>query len=214
MLTIHHLGVSQSERIIWLCEELGLPYQLKCYQRDPATMLAPAEFKALHPLGTAPIISDGDLVLPESGAIIDYIIGKYGSGRLSVPPSSPEFANYVFWFHFANASLMPNMMLPMAFQFAGASGDHIPALKSLLSRKDAAFALIEKRLGEAPYFAGQAFTAADIIMLFPLTTMRNFCAVDLASFPNLLAYLKRIGERPAYQRAMAKGDPEMKPNLC
>ena len=213
MLTIHHLGVSQSERIIWLCEELGIPYALKRYQRDPATMLAPAEFKALHPLGTAPIITDGDLVLPASGAIIDSITGKYGNGPLSVPPSSPELANYVFWFHFANASLMPNMMLPMAFQFAGASGDQVPALKSLMSRKDSAFALIEKRLGEAPYFAGPEFTAADIIMLFPLTTMRNFCAVDLTHFPNLRAYLKRIGERPAYQRAMAKGDPEMKPNL-
>ncbi len=209
MITVHHLGVSQSERIVWLCEELGIPYELKRYQRDPVTQLAPAEYKALHPLGTAPIITDGDLVLPESGAIIEYIIGRYGKGRLQVGPECQNFADYVFWFNFANASLMPNLMGPMILQFAGLDGDGVPALKSLLSRKDSAFALIEKRLGEAPYFAGDEFTAADIIMLFPLTTMRSFCAVDLADFPNLQAYLQRIGKRPAYQRAMAKGDPGM-----
>lgn len=213
MITVHHLGISQSERIIWLCEELGISYELKRYQRDPVTQLAPAEYKAIHPLGTAPIITDGDLVLPESGAIIEYVIGRYGKDRLKVEPDSPNFADYVFWFHFANASMMPNLMGPMILQFAGIAGDDVPVLKSLLARKDSAFALIEKRLGEAPYFAGEEFTAADIIMLFPLTTMRSFCAVSLDDFPNLRAYLKRIGERPAYQRAMARGDPGMAPNL-
>lgn len=213
MITIHHLGVSQSERIIWLCEELGIPYELKRYQRDPVTQLAPAEYKALHPIGTAPIITDGDLVLPESGAIIEYIIGRYGNGRLAVAPDQPNFADYLFWFHFANASMMPNLMGPMILQVAGTDPADNPMLQSLMARKDSAFALIEKRLGEVPYFAGKEFTAADIIMLFPLTTMRAFCAVDLANFPNLRAYLRCIGQRPAYQRAMAKGDPDMAPKL-
>ena len=102
MLTVHHLGVSQSERIVWLMEELGVPYELKRYDRDPTTRLAPAEYKALHPMGTAPIITDGDVVLPESGAIIEYVIGKYGEGRLAVKPDAANFADYVFWLHFAN----------------------------------------------------------------------------------------------------------------
>lgn len=214
MITIHHLGVSQSERIIWLCEELGLPYELKRYQRDPVTQLAPVEYKALHPLGTAPIITDGDLVLPESGAIIEYLIGRYGQGRLALPPASPDYPHYVFWLHFANASMMPSLMGPMILKMAGLEGVEQPVLQSFMKRQDSAFALIEQRLGEAPYFAGQAFTAADIIMLFPLSTMRAFCPLDLSRFPNLRAYLQRIGARPAYQRAMAKGDPDMAPVLA
>ena len=208
MITVHHLGISQSERIVWLCEELEIPYQLQRYERDPVTRLAPATFKALHPLGTAPIITDGDLVLPESGAIIEYIIGKYGRGRLAVSPENPDYANYVFWLHFANGSLMPSMMVNLLVGILGGGEDN-SIIQTLNGRSAKAFALIEKRLGEAPYFAGKEFTAADIIMLFPLTTMRNFTPIDLARFPNLQAYLKRIGERPAYQRAMAKGDPGM-----
>lgn len=212
MITVHHLGVSQSERIVWLCEELEIPYQLVRYERDPVTQLAPPAYKALHPLGTAPIITDGDLVLPESGAIIDYIIGRYGQGRLTLPPDNPDFANYVFWFHFANASLMPNLMGDMLVALAGGGAEN-PLAQMLNARKESAFALIEKRLGEAPYFAGQEFTAADIIMLFPLTTMRSFVSIDFSRFPNLRAYLHRIGARPAYQRAMAKADPGMSPKL-
>ncbi|MGI4861548.1 MAG: glutathione S-transferase, partial [Janthinobacterium lividum] len=109
MLTIHHLGISQSERIIWLCEELELPYELKRYARDPVTILAPPELKALHPLGTAPIITDGPLVLAESGAIIEYILAKHGDGRLAPAPGAPEFADYLYWFHFANGTLQPAM---------------------------------------------------------------------------------------------------------
>jgi glutathione S-transferase len=208
LITVHHLGISQSERIVWLCEELELPYQLQRYERDAVTRLAPATFKALHPLGTAPIITDGDLVLPESGAIIEYILGKYGRGRLTVSPDSPDYADYVFWFHFANGSMMPNMMVNLLVGMLGAA-DGNPVIESLNQRSAKGFALIEKRLGEAPYFAGKEFTAADVIMLFPLTTMRNFTPIDLANFPNLHAYLQRIGARPTYQRAMAKGDPGM-----
>src|SRR3954454_2488027 len=105
MLTIHHLRKSQSERIIWLCEELGLPYELKCYDRDPVTMLASPAYKALHPAGTAPVITDGDLVLGESGAIMDYIIAKHGGGRLALGTNHPDFAEYLYWFQFANGGM-------------------------------------------------------------------------------------------------------------
>ena len=209
MLTVHHLGVSQSERIVWLCEELGVPYELKVYDRDPVTRLAPPEYKALHPLGTAPIITDGDLVLPESGAIIEYVIGKYGNGRLSVRPGEPGFADYLFWLHFANASMMTRHMMLLGV----AADDDNPRVRWVRERAKATWDLVEARLGEAPYFAGEAFTAADIIMLFPLTTMRAFTPIQLEAYPNIRAYLQRIGERPAYQRAMAKGDPKMAPML-
>ena len=209
MLTVHHLGVSQSERIVWLCEELGVPYEFKRYDRvPPGRGLGPTDYKALHPLGTAPIITDGDVVLPESGAIMEYIIGKYGQGRLAVGPDRPNFADYLFWFHFANASMLPSQ--------SGAPrdpADQSPMAQFLRARAERPWALIEDRLGKVPYFAGQEFTAADIIMVFGLTTMRAFAPRDLSSSPNTLAYLKRIGERPAYRRAMQKGDPQMEPML-
>ncbi len=209
MLTVHHLGVSQSERIVWLCEELGIPYELKLYERDKVTRLGPPEYKALHPLGTAPIITDGDVVLPESGAIIDYIIGKYGNGRLAVGPDAANFADYLFWFHFANASLMPSLMRMMGADPA----DQSLRARFMQARAESAWMMVETRLGEVPYFAGNDFTAADIIMVFILTTARAFVPKDLAPYPNIRAYLQRIGERPAYQRAMAKGDPTMTPML-
>ena len=210
MLTVHHLGVSQSERIVWLCEELEIPYELKVYERDPITRMAPPEYKALHPVGTAPIITDGDVVLPESGAIIEYIIGKYGDGRLAVGPEAPNFADYLFWFHFANASMMPRQMRMMGAQ---AGGEETPMQRFMRQRAEQSWDLVEARLGDAPYFAGDDFTAADIIMGFVLTTMRAFAKRDLAAYPDIRAYLQRIGERPAYRRAMAKGDPKMAPML-
>jgi len=210
MLTVHHLGVSQSERIVWLCEELGIPYELKRYDRDPVTRMGPPEYKALHPVGTAPIITDGDVVLPESGAIMEYIIGKYGDGRLAAGPDAPNFADYLFWFHFANGSMMPRQMGVMG---ARPDGEESPRARFMRERAEKCWELVEQRLGQAPYFAGDEFTAADIIMVFPLTTMRAFAQRDLAAYPNIRAYLQRIGERPAYRRAMAKGDPDMAPML-
>ena len=209
MLTVHHLGVSQSERIVWLCEELGIAYELKRYDRVPPGVGAgPPEYKALHPLGTAPIITDGDVVLPESGAIIQYIMGKYGDGGLAPGPQDPDFADYLFWFHFANASMLP-----------GQGGrpqdpaDDSPRAQYMRARAERPWTMVEARLGEAAYFAGARFTAADIIMGFNLTTMRAFVPRDISASPNTLAYLKRIGERPAYQRAMQKADPQMAPML-
>ena len=212
MLVIHHLGISQSDRIVWLCEELNIPYQLVRYDRDPVTRVAPANYRALHPFGTAPVIADGDLVLAESGAIIEYIIAKYGGGRLTVTKDDPEFADYLFWFHFANGSMMPSVMIEFVVNMIGGSASR-DSLNALLARADRAYALIEKRLGKVSYFAGSKFTAADIIMLFPLTTMRVFAPRDLAPYPNIRAYLARIGARDAYQRAMRKADPEFKSPL-
>lgn len=210
MLIVHHLGVSQSERIVWLCEELGIPYELKLYDRDPVTRMGPPEYKALHPMGTAPIITDGDVVLPESGAIMDYIIGKYGEGRLAVGPQAANFADYLFWMHAPNASLLPRMSGLMG---RAPEAEESPRTRYMRERGERAWALVEDRLGEVDYFAGAEFTAADIMMVFVLTTMRVFAPADLSGRPNILAYLKRIGARPAYQRAMAKGDPTMTPML-
>jgi glutathione S-transferase len=213
MITVHHLGVSQSERVIWLCEELEIHYNLQRYERDQATRQAPAAYRALHPMGTAPIISDNDLVLPESGAIIEYLIAKFGDGRLAVGPDRPNFADYLFWFHFANGTMMPSEMGGIALSYLGLKADH-PIMAMRTERLARLHDLVEARLGAVPYFAGDAFTAADIMMVFPLTTLRAFAPRDLSAFPHVRAYLKRIGERPAYQRAMNRGDPGMIPMLA
>jgi glutathione S-transferase len=212
MLTVHHLGRSQSERIVWLCEELGVPYELKRYERDSVTILAPPEYKALHPIGAAPVITDGDLVLAESGAVMEYILAKYGAGRLALGSNHPDFAHYLYWFHFANGTLQPVMGRNMILRRLDLA-EHDPTLLVMKGRLDRAFDLVEARLGEASYFAGSDFTAADIIMVFSLTTMRLFLPLDLTPYPNILSYLRRIGEREAYQRAMRKADPDMAPLL-
>ena len=213
MLTIHHLGISQSERIIWLCEELGIAYELKHYKRDSVTNLAPPELRALHPIGSAPVITDGDLTLAESGAIMDYIIAKHGGGRLALGPAHPDFAQYLYWFHFANGSLQPSMGRNMILRRLNLPADN-PVLLAMKFRLGRVLDLIEQRLGEAAFFAGSEFTAADIIMVFSLTTMRAFMPLDLAPYPNTCRYLQRIGTREAYQRAMQKGDPGMTPLLA
>jgi glutathione S-transferase len=208
MLTVHHLGKSQSERIVWLCEELGIPYELKHTARDPVTILAPADYKALHPIGSAPVIIDGDLVLAESGAIVEYIIAKHGNGRLALPASHPDFASYLYWLHFANGTLQANMGRLMILNRLKLADDN-PILMGTKARVDRAFDLINARTGEADYLAGKEFTAADIMMGFSLTTMRYFQPYDIARCPNVVKYLARIGARPAYRRAMEKGDPGM-----
>ena len=212
MLRIHHLGHSQSERIVWLCEELGLPYELQHYTRDPVTILSPPELKALHPLGAAPLIEDGDLLLAESAAIVEYIIVKHGGGRFKFGPEHPDYATFLYWFHFSNGNLQPGMGRLMMVSRAKLPADH-PVQASVQGRLDRLMALVETRLGEAPYFAGREFTAADIMSVFSLTTMRLFQPVDLAPYPNIRAYLQRIGKRPAFRRAMAKGDPDLTPML-
>jgi glutathione S-transferase len=211
MITIHHLQNSRSERILWLFEELGLPYELKLYSREPVTRFAPPAYKALHPQGTAPIITDGPIALAETGAIVHYVLQKHGKGRLEVSPDAANFADYVYWLHFPGGSFEPTATLSLV---AGSPPGATPeTARRLGERVDKAYRLVEDRLGKAPYLAGPDFTAADLMMVYGLTTIRAAAKRSLADYPNIRAYLKRIGERPAFQRAMAKGDPGKPLNL-
>lgn len=212
MLKIHHLGHSQSERIVWLCEELGVPYELVKHTRDPVTRLSPPELKALHPLGAAPVIEVDGIVLAESAAIVEFILARYGQGRLHQGPQHPNFANYLYWFHFANGNLQPVVGRVMVVTRCAVAADH-PMQVMVQGRLQKVLALIESRLAHNDYLAGNEFTAADIMSVFSLTTMRLFQPLDLKPYPNILAYLQRIGARPGYQRAMAKGDPDLTPML-
>ena len=208
MFTVHHLGKSQSERIVWLCEELEIPYELKRYTRDSVTMLAPPDYKALHPIGAAPVLTEGDLVLAESGAIVDYIMAKHGKGRLVLGPDHPDFAQFLYWFHFANGTLQAGMGRLMILNRLKLAEDN-PMLVATRTRVDRAFDLVDARVHDAQYLAGDTFTTADIMMGFSLTTMRYFQPYDVQRCPNVVKYLGRIGARPAYRRAMEKGDPGM-----
>ncbi len=212
MLTIHHLGHSQSERIVWLCEELGVPYRLVKHTRDPVTRLSPPELKALHPLGAAPLIEVDGLWLAESAAIVEFILTRYGGGRLQHAPGHPDFVPYLYWFHFANGNLQPVMGRAMMVGRCGLTPDH-PVQVSVRERLEKVIALVDARLSQNDHLAGSEFTAADIMSVFSVTTMRLFQPLDLAPHPHILAYLQRIGGRSAYQRAMAKGDPDLTPML-
>ncbi|ETI64236.1 glutathione S-transferase [Sphingobium sp. C100] len=205
MLTVHHLEKSQSERIVWLCEELALPYMLVRHERDPATRAAPSDYKALHPAGTAPVVIDGDIVLAESGAIVDYLCRRHGGDWLLPGPGDPGFAAFLFWYHYANGSMMPAIVMDLVWKRFNATG--------LAGKADAAFAMVEQRLSETEWFAGNVFSAADIMMGFPLTTMRMFAPRDLAPYPHLRAYLARLGARSAYRAMWAKAEPELTPCL-
>lgn len=207
-LTVHHLGVSQSERIVWLCEELGIDYDLVRYDREPSGMAPPA-YRALHPMGIAPVITDGSVVLAETGAIVDYILSRHDATTLTVRPEASNYPDYLFWVHFANGTMVPNAMITMIVKMVAPDAGPSP----LDERSERAMAMVETRLGESAHFGGDAFTLADIMMVFPLTTMRAFSATGLTPYPNARAYLQRIALRPAYQRAMAKGDPGFPPML-
>lgn len=211
-LTVHHLGHSQSERIVWLCEELGIPYELERYARDPVTRLSPPELLALHRLGAAPLLEVGHLQLAESGAIVEYLLTTRGEGRLRLGPEHPDYPAYLYWFHFANGNLQPAIFRLMTVTRAGLDPAH-PARAAVQMRTDRVMQLVDARLGAARYFAGDDFTAADIMSVFSLTTMRLFQPIDLAPYPGIRGYLQRIGDRPAYRRAMAKGDPDLEPLL-
>ena len=212
MLTVHHLRRSQSERIVWLCEGLGLDYESKGYDRDAMTRLAPPEYKALHPMGIAPIVQDGAVTLAESGAIVEYLMTKYGDGRLALRPDHPDYAQYLYWFHYANGNLQPLMGRNMILHRVDLPPDNA-MLRSTRERLELALAMIETHLGRATWLAGDTFTAADVMSVFSLTTMRLFYPLDLAPYPHIRAYLARVSARPAYRRAMDKGDPGFEPML-
>lgn len=208
MLTVHHLEVSQSERIVWLCEELGIPYTLRLHQRDP--LAAPAAIKSLHPLGAAPIIEDDGLPSPlaESAACIDWIIHKHGQGRLALAPDHKDYAQYLYWYHVANGSVFPTMarwyMLSSALK-----DDAHPSVKMAASKLDLELAYYDEHLQQNEWLAGTEFTAADVMTVFGFTTMRCFIPLDLSKYEGILGWLKRVAGREAYVRAMEKGDPEI-----
>ena len=215
MITVHHLNQSRSQRVLWLLEELGLDYGVTRYERDPKTMLAPPSLRAVHPLGKSPVVTDGDLVLAESGAIVEYFVERYGNGKLAPAPGTAERQRYIYWLHYAEGSAMPPLLLKLIF---GRLPGGVPALLRPVARMISAGALgrliepqlklhldyLEAELGKATWFAGPDFTAADIQMSFPLEAAAARAGLD-ASRPKLWQFLERIRARPAYQRAQEKG---------
>jgi glutathione S-transferase len=208
MITIYHLDTSRSERIVWLMEELGLEYTLELFQRNDNGS-APDALRKIHALGKAPVIRDGNTVLAESGAIVDYIVHRYAGDRLAVAPAAADYARYIYWFHFAEGSLMSLLILALVLSRVP-EADASPVRARVLERMKQTLAFIDSELAQATYFAGATFSAADVMMTFPFTTMRHFLKYDLAPYANILAYLQRIESRPAYQKAMALAGPKDK----
>lgn len=216
MIVVHHLNNSRSQRVLWLLEELGLDYEIRPYQRDPKTMLAPPELRAVHPLGKAPVITDGEYTVAESGAIIEYLVERRGGGRLAPAPSSPERLRYTYWLHFAEGTAMPPLLMKLVFDriekgpmpffarpFARAIAQRVKStfiLPNIARNLD----LMEAELGHSEWFAGSEFTAADIQMSFPLEAAVVRGGLD-ASRPQLMYFLERCHARPAYRRALQRG---------
>jgi glutathione S-transferase len=215
MLIVHHLNNSRSQRVLWLLEELGVPYEIKRYQRDSRTMLAPPELRAVHPLGKSPVVTDGERTLAESGAILEYLIDRYGGGRLAPKPGTPERLRYTYWMHYAEGSLMPPLLLKLVFDRLprGAPALIRPIARAIASRALGAFVTpnierhldyLEAELDKRAWFAGDDFTAADIQMSFPTEAAAARAGLD-ESRPRLMQWLERIHARPAYRRAIEKG---------
>lgn len=202
MITIYHLSTSRSERIIWLMEELGLPYGLERLTREP-NLAAPARLQAVHPLGRAPVVRDGAVVLAESSAIVDYITRRHAGGRLSVGPQEPGFADYLFWLHFAESSFAGQLLREWTVDLLVHEAEDSPVVRRVRETTRTQMAFVDDRLGRTAYVAGDAFTAADIMMASPFTTMQAFLRLDLHPYPNIQAYVARIASRPSYTRAMA-----------
>ncbi|KAI9929737.1 hypothetical protein ASPWEDRAFT_41046 [Aspergillus wentii DTO 134E9] len=204
-LTLHHLQRSQSERILWLLEELNIPYNLTIHKRDP--LLAPPSLKAIHPQGSAPVIVDGDLILSESMAITNYILSKYApNNTLTPPPSDPSYPAYLYWLYFTLCTLQPACSTAMFVYFDPNIPDDAPGRSFPRQRLQKNIALVEKRLGESQFLAGDSFTLADLMALWCFTTQRTFLPWNLSPYPNIVAYVQRLTGREAYQRAMDKGD--------
>ncbi len=207
MITIHHLGVSQSDRIVWLMEELGLDYDLKWYNRGE-DFLAPPEFRALHPAGTAPIITDGELVMAESTAIVEYISQRYGGGKLSVTADDPEYPNYLYWMQFNN-NFQAALFMKMAYQAGGGDLDAQDTVTNVMKRRESGhYQALEERLTTSDYLGAERFTCADIMAMFNLTSLEMLGARPIDdSLPRTKAYLERVTARPAYVKAMSIAGP-------
>src|ERR1700687_1699992 len=216
MIIVHHLNNSRSQRVLWLLEELGLECELRRYQRDPKTMLAPPSLRSVHPLGKSPVITDGALTLAESGAIIEYVVDRYGDGRLAPATGTPERLRYTYWLHYAEGSAMPPLLLKLIFdriETAPMPFFARPIARAFAGRAKSSFIepqialhliYLESELAKHRWFAGNEFTAADIQMSFPIEDAAARAGLD-ASRPKLAAFLDRIHARPAYQRALERG---------
>jgi glutathione S-transferase len=203
MIVVHHLDNSRSQRVLWLLEELAIPFEVRRYQRDRRTMLAPAELKLIHPLGKAPVIEDGGRVLAETGAIIEYLVEK-GEGRLGPPSNREAVLRYRHFLHYAEGSLMPPLLMMLVIKRLGLLGR--PARATIQKMIDSHLDWLEKELADRDWFAGDEFTAADVMMSFPLEAARARAGLD-ESRPHLTDWLERIHARPAYGEALAKGGP-------
>jgi glutathione S-transferase len=202
-LVVHHLENSRSQRILWLLEELGLPYEVRRYERHRETMLAPPELKHVHPLGKSPAIEDNATVVAETGAIIDYLVSKAG-GRLG-PPQDPDAAlRYRFFLYYAEGSVMPWLLVMLVIRRMGLLGR--PARPKVQAMLDQHLDFLEAELANRDWFAANEFTAADVMMSFPLETARDRAGLD-SSRPKLIRWLDRIHSRPAYQAALTRGGP-------
>ena len=216
MIVVHHLNNSRSQRILWLLEELGLTYDIKRYERDKKTMLAPPELRKVHPLGKSPVVTDDDLTLAESGAIIEYLVERYGDGCFAPARELPAYLRYRYWLHYAEGSIMPPLLLKLVFDKIETSPMPFfvkPIAKAISGKANSSFIMpqinthldyLEDELGKGKWFVGDDFTAADVQLSFPIEAAAARGCLD-ASRPRLMDYLKRIHARPAYQRAIARG---------
>ena len=223
MITVHHLNNSRSQRVLWLLEELAVPYEVRRYERDPKTMLAPPALLAIHPLGKSPVITEGDVLhggitVAESGAIVEYLVGTHGGGRLVPPAGTPARLRYTYWLHYAEGSAMPPLLLKLVFDRLRAAP--LPWPVSSIARKISGSVqdsfigpqlklhldYLEAELATRPWFAGEEFTAADVQMSFPLQAARARAGLD-SGRPKLVDFLARVEGREAYQRALQRGGP-------
>ena len=214
MLTVHHLNNSRSQRVLWLLEELGVPYEIVKYERDRKTNLAPPELQKIHPLGKSPVITDGDKTIAESAVILEYILETYGNGRMVPAAGTPEYWRYRYWMHYAEGSLLPFLLLKLITSKIRKAPLLVrPIAKAIAGKVDAGYvmpnltrhlAFLDSELAKSPYFAGQELTAADVQMSYPMEAIA-------ARMPNPSAsvreYVQRIHERPAFKRALERGGP-------
>ncbi|WP_334188435.1 glutathione S-transferase [Noviherbaspirillum sp.] len=216
MITVHHLNHSRSQRILWLLEELDIPYEIRRYERDRTTMLAPASLREIHPLGKSPVIVDGGLTLAESGAIIEYLVQQYGQETMAPPAGTPERMRYTYWLHYAEGSAMPPLLLKLVFDRIEKGPMPFlvrPVAAAIARRAKSSFIqpqierhldYLEQELAHSDWFAGNRFSAADIQMSFPLEAAAARAGLG-KSRPRLMEFLKRIHDRPAYKRALERG---------
>jgi glutathione S-transferase len=218
MLIVHHLENSRSQRVLWLLEELGVEYEIKRYERDKKTMLAPPELRAVHPLGKSPVVTDEGQTIAESGAIVEYLVERYGNGRLVPATGTPEKLRYTYWLHYAEGSAMPPLLLKLVFERIKTGPVPFfvrPIVRGVADKVLTMFVdpqlklhieYMEAHLAQNSWFAGNEFTAADIQMSFPLEAAQSRASKGLET-PSVSAFLEKIHARPAYQRALERGGP-------